>query len=264
MSIAVSIVIPAYNEEKRIEKTLNEYCTFFRELTNKKILNFEIIVVLNNCTDKTLEIVKKAKKRFKEIRFLDFEEGGKGFAIKEGFKDALKRENDLIGFVDADMATSPEAFYDIIRKSKNYDGIIASRWLKSSVIKTKQTFLRRIMSRGFNFIVRLLFFFNYRDTQCGAKIFKKKVIEKIVQDLELTEWAFDINLLYLCKKNCFKIKECPTIWDDKKDSKLDLTKVPLQMFSGVFRLRLIYSPFNKILEPAKFILKIGDKLLNKK
>ena len=264
MSIVVSIVIPAYNEEKRIEKTLNEYCTFFRELKKKKILNFEIIVVLNNCTDKTLEIVKKTKKRFKEIRFLDFEEGGKGFAIKEGFKDALKGENNLIGFVDADMATQPKAFSDLIRNSRKYDGVIASRWLKNSIIKTKQTILRRVMSRGFNFIVRISFFFKYRDTQCGAKIFKREVVEKIVNKLEITQWAFDINLLYLCKKNGFKIKEYPTIWEDKKDSKLDIAKVPVQMFSGVLRLRLIYSPFERILSPVKVILKIGDKLLNKK
>ena len=84
----VSIVIPAYNEEERIGKTLEEYCKFFRK--KKEII--EILVVLNACKDDTLKIVKRFQKKFKEIRFLDFERGGKGFAIVEGFKDALKRD----------------------------------------------------------------------------------------------------------------------------------------------------------------------------
>jgi dolichyl-phosphate beta-glucosyltransferase len=110
MAKSISIVIPAYNEEKRIRNTLEEYYLFFKEKKNNgEIKNFEMLVVLNACKDNTIEIVKEYQKKYQEIRFLDFEQGGKGFAITEGFKDALNRENDLIGFVDADMATSPIA-----------------------------------------------------------------------------------------------------------------------------------------------------------
>ena len=106
---------------------------------------------------------------------------------------------------------------------------------------------------------------NYRDTQCGAKIFSRKVIEEITPLLSLTEWAFDINLLYLCKRKKFKIKEIPTIWEDREGSKIsNVSKTSLQMFFGVVRLRLIYSSFEKLLNPIKFLLKIGDKLINKK
>jgi len=243
MKSRLSVIIPAYNEEKRIMNTLEKYCEFFR---NEKI-EFEILVVLNNCKDGTLEIVKNSQKKFKEIIFLNFEKGGKGFAIIEGFKDSLKRGNDLIGFVDADMATPPNAFYDLVTNIKNYDGIIASRWLEKSVVNIKQSFLRRFVSRGFNFFVRTFFLFSYRDTQCGAKLFKRKIIEQIGEEIKLTEWAFDINLLYLCKKNKFKIKEIPTIWNDVADSKIrSIPKVSFQMFSGILRLRLIYSPLSKM------------------
>ncbi len=252
----VSIIIPAHNEEKRIKKTLEEYIIYFKNLKKKKILDFEIIVVLNACSDNTLLITKKFKKKFKEIKILDFEIGGKGFAIIKGFKDALKRKNNLIGFVDADMATPPEAFYDLVKNINNYDGVIANRWDKRSIIKTPQTTLRKIMSRVFNFLVKWVLFLNYSDTQCGAKIFKKKALGKIIVNLSITKWAFDIDLLYNLEKKGFKIKEIPTIWEDKIESKLNLTKVPLQMFLGLIRLRLVNSPFS-------FIVRIYNKLPEK-
>lgn len=247
----LSIIIPAYNEEKRIGRILEAYCKFFRE--KKEII--EILVVLNACEDNTLNVVKEFQKKFKEIKFLDFEQGGKGFAIIEGFKEALKNDFELIGFVDADMATPPEAFYDLVKNIGNYGGIIASRWIKGAKIY-RQTFKRKVLSRGFNFIVRSLFLIPYRDTQCGAKLFKRKVIEKITSDLTITQWAFDVNLLFLCKRNSFKIKEIPTIWEDKEESKINIKKAPFQMFSGVVRLRIIYSLFKKS-------IKIYDKLPEK-
>ncbi len=259
----ICIIIPAYNEERRIENTLKEYAGFFKELKKEKILDFEILIVINNTIDKTEEIVKRYSKKYKEIKYLNFRESGKGFAITEGFKDALRRDNEVIGFVDADMSTTPEAFYDLIKNIENYDGIIASRWIKGSIIQTKQNFLRRLLSRGFNFLVRTLFLMNFRDTQCGAKLFKRKVIEKIVKEINITQWAFDVNLLYLCKKRKFRIKECKTIWEDKGDSKLNVTKVPFQMFSGVIRLRLINSVFEPVLRPLRPVVHFVHRIMNK-
>ena len=239
MNEKIGIIIPAYNEEKRISKILEDYCTFFRK--NKE--NFELIVVLNNCHDNTSGIVKKIKKKFKEIVILDFKQGGKGFAIAEGFKEALKRNCDFIGFVDADMATGAEAFYDLLKNLENQDGIIANRYHKKSVINPKQPLDRIIASRGFNVLVRLLFLFKFKDTQCGAKIFKKKVVERILPNLSITQWAFDIDLLYQTHKSNFKIKEHPTIWSDIGGSKINLQKSSLQMFLAVCRLRAINSRF---------------------
>lgn len=251
----VSIIIPAHNEEKRIGKTLKEYISYFKNLKKQKILDFELIVVLNACSDNTSKVVEKYS--CKELKVLEFKQGGKGFAITEGFKEAIKNKNiDFIGFVDADLATPPKAFYDLIKtlqKNKKIDGTIASRWLKNSVIKTPQTLLRKITSRGFNFLVRGILFLPYKDTQCGAKLFKRKAIEEIITELTITMWAFDIDLLYRIKKNKNVIAEIPTVWEDKRDSKLNLIKVPFKMFSSIIRLRLIHSKFN-------FVVKAYDKL----
>lgn len=258
MKRSISIVIPSYNEEKRIEETLKSYLRFFNDKVEKKELGeFEIIVVINNTSDDSPKIIKEISKKNKELKVLEFERGGKGFAIIEGFKDSLKRNNSLIGFVDADMATEPEDFYDLILNIGGSKGIIASRWMKGSVIKNKQTFLRRFVSRGFNFIVRSFFLMNYRDTQCGAKVFRREALEKVIKEMKLTEWSFDVNLLYLCKKKGFKIKERPTVWSEKVGTKLNLKRVPAQMFLGVLRLRTFYTPFRKLIKiydglPSKF------------
>ena len=176
---SISIVIPAHNEEKRIGPTLRSYGKFFNNLKNKNILDYEIIVVINNTQDKTLDIVKKAAKINLNIKYLDFKQGGKGFAIIEGFKKALKSKKGLIGFVDADASTSPVAYYDLIKNIHKDDAIIASRYLKGSVVNPKQTLKRIFVSRVFNLLIKTLFLMPYKDTQCGAKILTREATEKI-------------------------------------------------------------------------------------
>jgi len=247
----LSIIIPAYNEEKRIENTLSTYTKFFDKI---KDLDYEILVVINNTKDNTKEIVEKHKKKNKKIRYLDLERGGKGYAVTEGFKDALKRKNTLIGFVDADMATPPEAYHYLIKKLENSDGIIASRYIKGSIMEPKPTFQRKVSSRIFNTAIRTLLFMPYRDTQCGAKLFKRETIEKILPQITFSYYAFDVDLLYAARRNGFKIKEAPTKWADKGLSKINFLKAGPRMFFGVVRLRLLNSPL-------KGMVRIYDKFL---
>lgn len=258
----LAIIIPAHNEEKRIENTLKEYLKFFREINKKNKLEFKIIVAANGCKDNTVSIVKKIKKKTKakEIVILDFKEVGKGFAIKKGFEYALKNNFDLIGFVDADASTSPMSFYDLVKNINEFDGIIASRWIKGSIVK--YSLIRKIQSRVFNFIVRFLFFLPYQDTQCGAKLFKKRLVEKVLPLLTLTDWAFDVNLLYLSKKFNFKIKEIPTIWIEKKGGKTNF-RTPIMMFLAILRIRVIYSFLEKPLKPLRKIVHLTYNILKK-
>ncbi len=237
----IAIIIPAHNEENRISETIESYLSYFNKMPS---LEFSLIIVLNACSDNTKKVVEKFKS--KNIILLNFKEAGKGFAVTEGFKKALKENYDLMGFVDADNSTPPEAFHDLIKNLKNNSGIITNRWHKNSRVK-KQKLLRRILSRGFNFIVRVLFLFPYQDTQCGAKLFKKSAIEKIINNIYITHWAFDINLLYELRKKKLKTISIPTIWEDRGDSKLDVKRTPILMFTGAVRLRLLNSPFRELI-----------------
>ena len=227
----ISIIIPAYNEEKRIENTLKEYYKFFK---NK--IDFEILVVINGTNDRTEAIVKRYVEKYKEIRYLNFSQKGKGFAINEGFKDALKRESDLIGFVDADMSTKPDAYYDLVKNIKENDGIIASRTIKGA--QMEKSWKRTIISFTFNLIVKMLFFLSYYDTQCGAKLFKRKTIKEVISELTQTGWIFDVDLLYQLKKKKFKIKEHPTVWCDVQGGSIKLFATSFEMLCDLLRMRI--------------------------
>lgn len=241
----LSIVIPAHNEEERIVKSLEDYGKFFSKKYKK---DFEFVIVLNACTDNTLGTIKRYQKKFSQIRYLNLKPGGKGFAIVEGFKVA---KGDLIGFTDADDSTSAKEFDKLIQEIDHYDVVIGSRYLKESVVEPRQPFTRRVASRVFNFLVRSMFFMSFRDTQCGAKVVRKVALKNILSDLGLTNWAFDIDLLYKLKKKGFKIKEVAIIWKDDEESKLKVGKTSVEMLFSIAQLRLLNSPFSRALRLVK-------------
>lgn len=252
MEKTLSIIIPAYNEEDRINQTLEEYLRFLKEKKRKKeIDDFFLIISLNGCVDDTKKIVQEHS--CEELVVLDSKKAGKGFAIIRGFKEALKRGSEFIGFVDADMATAPDSFYDLFLKIQDYHGVIASRYVKDAIVNPKQSVQRIIASRIFNLWIKSLFIMPYKDTQCGAKLFRKEAIDKIIDELTITKWAFDVDLLYRLKKNGFRIKEIPTVWSDKEYSKINFLKSGPLMALSILRLRLLNSPF-------KVLVKIHDKI----
>lgn len=237
----ISIIIPAYNEEKRIKRTLQAYTTYFNRLKDELLLDYEIVVVLNGCTDDTIGVVQEMQKVSFECLYVDLKEAGKGLAIKEGFLDALKRKNDLIGFVDADMATLPQAFYDLVQHIDNADGIIASRYMEGAKIYPPRPWLKRWGSRLiYEPLVRLLLGINYKDFQCGAKLFKRDVVQRIAPLMTMKQWAFDAEILYLCKKFGFNIKEYPTEWHDQAGSKLNYAS-GMRMLGSIIKLRWRHS-----------------------
>jgi len=241
------LLIPAYNEEARIEPMLREFADFFGcNYTG----HFQLVVILNGCKDNTLAVVQRVAREFPSINWLDFPAAiGKGGALIEGLKLAGKA--DLIGYVDADGATPPHAYLDLVKKIGAADCIIGSRWLPGAVIHQSQTGNRRFASRAFHLIVQTLFWMNIRDTQCGAKVMKRAVAEKIHPALRIADMAFDINLLVSIKRAGFKILEVPTEWTDKAGSKVALGRSSLTMFLSVVRVRLIYSPFYNLLRPLR-------------
>jgi glycosyltransferase involved in cell wall biosynthesis len=242
------ILIPAYNEERRIEPVLRGYARYFQQNYHGKC---QIVVVLNGCRDNTLGVVQRVAKEFFSISHLDFPDAiGKGGALIEGLK--LAPLADLIGYVDADGATPPAAFFDLVKRvGAGTDCVIGSRWLPGAVIHQSQTGNRQFASRVFHLIVQTLFWLNIRDTQCGAKVMKREVVEKIHRTLLIADMAFDINLLVSTKRTGFKILEVPTEWTDQAGSKVALGRSSLTMFLSVVRIRLIYSPFYQLLRPLR-------------
>jgi glycosyltransferase involved in cell wall biosynthesis len=234
------LLIPAYNEERRIGPVLRRYAEFFPNHYDGK---FQLVVVLNGCKDNTLGVVQAVAAEFPAVSWVVHADPiGKGGALIEGLK--LAPLADLIGYVDADGATEPPAFLDLVRHAKEADCVIGSRWLPGAVLHQMQSGQRRFASRSFHAIVRVLFpSMNIRDTQCGAKVMRREVVERIHSSLCIADMAFDINLLYLIKRNGFTLLEVPTVWTDKTGSKVTLFRSSLTMLLSVMRVRSIYSPF---------------------
>ena len=198
MSKKISIIIPAYNEEKRIKNTLNSLYNIFRN-------DVKILVVSNGSSDKTIDILKEEKKKNSNLEFLDFPKKlGKGGAILEGLKVV---GTEYIGFIDADDAFDLNYIKKVLNEFNEYDCIIASKWKERNFFQVDEPFLRKILSRSWNVLVRIFLGLNYRDTQAGAKFFKKEVIGKIGFNFISKGFAFDIELLKKFKKNNFIIKE---------------------------------------------------------
>jgi len=239
------LLIPAYNEERRIEPVLRDYATYFqREYSGP----FELLVLLNGCRDNTAGVVQRVAREFPAVKGIEYRDPiGKGGALIEGLRLAPKA--DLIGYVDADGATPSHALHDLVRHidSDRADSVIGSRWLKESILHQAQPGQRRFASRVFHLIVQCLFWMNIRDTQCGAKVFRRQAIEDIHNQLCIADMAFDINLLYALKRAGFVVREVPTEWTDKAGSKVTIGFTSLTMLLSVIRVRILYSPLAPLL-----------------
>ena len=222
---------------------LEAYLPFF---TSRYHQDVEFLVVVNGSTDKTDEVVAGYAVRFPCVRVM-VEPGriGKGGAVMLGFRQA---QGDFIGFVDADGATPPEAFQALMDNIGGAGGIIASRWAKGSQVSPRQPLDRRVASRIFNMMTRTLFGLRLTDTQCGAKLMRREAIHAILPHLGITQWAFDVDLLFQLRRGGFKIKEIPTTWHDVEGSKVQVGSASQEMMLALVRLRLIYSPFRWVVD----------------
>jgi dolichyl-phosphate beta-glucosyltransferase len=226
------IIIPAYNEALRIEKTVRDYDAFFLGQSSFQV---EFLIVLNGCTDATDSVVLGLAELLRpRLSFIRVAKQGKGNAVKVGFDYALSRGFDLIGFVDADMATRPFYFFDLVRQMEGKDGVIASRYMPHSQIYPPRPLIKRWGSRFiYEGLIKSVLKMDYYDFQCGAKIFNRTFVAAVVDHITIDDWAFDIELLYLAKKLGFTILEHPTVWYDQTGSKMTL-RAGFRMLVAIF------------------------------
>ena len=234
-----SIIIPAHNEEHRIHAMLGSYVEHFPDA--------EILVVLNGCTDDTKRIVEEMQAEAENLSIVDIEEAvGKGGAVRVGL---MLARAPIAGYVDADGATPPAELRRIFEELGEFDGVIASRWAKDSVVEVAQPWARRVTSRTFNLLVRLMFGLPFSDTQCGAKAFRTDVIRDVLPIVETSNFAFDVDFLLALKQKGARVREIPTVWKDIEGSRLSIGSSSAKMFAAMLRLRIRHS-FFRIVVPA--------------
>jgi len=234
----LSIVIPAYNEEARLGAMMDAYTAYFFARYPDDV---EFLVVVNGSRDNTEHVAGAYTDQTNRVRIIVEPKAiGKGGAIMKGAEAA---KGDLIGFVDADGATPPEAFDDLVKHLGSSGAIIASRWIPGAVVDPPQSWKRRVASRWFNALVRWFFKVRISDTQCGAKIIQGEAMRTILPRLGLTQWAFDVDLLFQLRRAGYRIIEHPTVWRDVSGSQLRIVRASWEMFLAICRLRLLHSPF---------------------
>jgi len=230
-----SIIIPAYNEETRIESTVRDYADFYQNLSTA--CQTEIIIIINGSSDRTGDIARQLEDEIENVRSWETpEKMGKGGAVLKGFELAT---GEITAFSDADNATSPVELKKLLDTVESgMDCAIGSRWLHGSVQEIPQPFGRRVASRVFNLIVRLLFQLQFYDTQCGAKAFRTDIIKGMQENLHSTGWAFDVELLWRLLQQNRTIQEVPIVWRDNSQSRLRMHVDAPSMLFELIRLRL--------------------------
>ncbi len=233
----ISIVIPAYNEEKRLSISLNKILEFI----NANRDNYEIIVVDDGSNDRTASLPAEIDIFIKVIKME--KNSGKGASVRRGM---LAAQGDYILFTDADLSTPIYELNKLLPQLKNgYDIAIGSRALDYSKIKVHQPFYREFMGRTFNKIVQYLVIKGIKDTQCGFKLFKKDAAKTIFQLALIDGFGFDVELLFLANKMGYKIKEVPVDWFNNDQSKVNPIKDSLQMLLEISRIKKLHKDLKK-------------------
>ena len=239
----LSVIIPAYNEEKRLPKTLSEIDKYLSQQDYQS----EIIVVDGGSKDRTADMVREKMNEIKNLILIEVKNClGKGQAVREGM---LQAKGDYRIFTDADNSTNLDQVEKMWSEFRaGYDIVIGSRDIKGAVLDPPQPFLRKVIfGGGFRFLRKLIIgLWGIDDTQCGFKGFKAEVAKNIFSKLNTLGFAFDVEVLILAKKMGYKFKEVPIKWVNDPESKVKLKHV-IKMLLEIIKIRLnslkgLYAP----------------------
>lgn len=229
----ISIVIPAYNEEKRLPHFLRQIISFCENSQR----NYEIIVIDDGSRDDTFQVAQSFAVEYHPLQVIKNKKNrGKGYSVKRGL---LRSRGDLCLFLDADGSVAPDEIERNIHyiEKEGFDIFVGSRVLKGKDQVLEVKWYRTLIGTVFNFLLQSLLFKNIRDTQCGFKIFRREIIIPLFSRVYLEGFGFDIEVLYLAHKMGYRVKEGPVSWHHVGDSKINLVTDSVRMFWNIIQVR---------------------------
>ncbi len=234
-AVDISVVVPAYNEERRLPPTLIDIIDFF----DRKGWRYEVIVVDDGSTDNTAEVVRKFERVRSEVRLIQLPKNhGKGHAVRLG---VLNSHGKRVLFADADGATPIQ---EVERLGAALDAgspiAIGSRAKASNDTKVATAIHRKVLGRVFNRCVNAILLPSIADTQCGFKMFTRKAALFLFRKQTSDRFSFDVELLFLAHKVGLPIAEVPINWTNVPGSKVNLVLDAMLMFRDVFRFRVLH------------------------
>jgi dolichyl-phosphate beta-glucosyltransferase len=228
----ISIIVPAYNEHRRISKTLETINDYFLRTP----LTRQIIVVDDGSDDGTLEVVENLKKDISDLRLIAYYPNrGKGHAIKKGIEES---RGEYLLFTDADNSTPIEEFAKFYPLLRDNHVVIGSRYLSGSTIVVKQPRYRVIIGRWGNKLIQFFLLDGVEDTQCGFKAFQHDAAKQIFSRMRVNRFGFDIEILSIARLLNFTVKEMPVSWYNSPESRIRPIKDALRTFGELIYIKL--------------------------
>ena len=230
MSSTVDVVVPVYNEEQALSRNVVILADFMRaNLSNP----WQIIIADNASTDETAAVADMLCERYPGVNYLHIPQKGRGRALKAAWMDSTA---DIVSYMDVDLSTDLSHLPQLLASlEQGYEVAIGSRLSRGS--RVTRSLKREIVSRGYNMLVRSMFFTPFQDAQCGFKALTRRAAEAIVPHVKNDNWFFDTELLIIAAKRGYKISQVPVKWDDDPTSTVNIARTAAEDVKGLLRLR---------------------------
>lgn len=244
--VTVDIVIPVFNEEAALPKSVATLCTY---LDTYFPYHWRVIIANNASTDNTLLVARELAAANPHVSVLHLDRKGRGRALRTAW---LASEADVVSYMDVDLSTNLQSFLPLIAPlaTGHSDVAIGSRLLKGAVV-TRQ-WKREIISRCYNFLIKLLFRNRFSDAQCGFKAVKRSVARQLLPEIENNEWFFDTELLLLAEAAGLRVYEVPVDWIEDLDSRVRIVSTATEDIRGLLRVRA------RLLRQRRALVTSGD------
>jgi glycosyltransferase involved in cell wall biosynthesis len=229
----VDVFIPVYNEERTLPQTMPELQAF---LDGPEFpYDWKIVITDNASTDETPAVSRKLAEEYSgKIEYVRIERKGRGYALKQVWPAS---DADIVSYMDVDLSTGIEAFPDLIKSiaEDGYDVAIGSRLMRES--KVTRSLKRRVLTFGYNTMIKGMFWTRFSDAQCGFKAVSQKVARKVVPMIQNDNWFWDTELLILAEKMGYKIKDIPVRWVEDTDTTVKVGGTIMEDVKGLVRMR---------------------------
>ncbi len=230
MTATVDIVIPVYNEEQALPRSIVILVDFLKaNLRNP----WQIVIADNASTDKTQSVSEMLCERYSGVNYLHIPQKGRGRALRAACLDSAA---DIVSYMDVDLSTDLSHFPPLVESlQQGYHIAIGSRLSRGS--RVTRSLKREVVSRSYNLLIKSMFFTPFRDAQCGFKAMTRQAARAIIPHVKNDNWFFDTELLIIAAKRGYRIKEIPVKWDDDPNTTVNIARTAAEDLAGLLRLR---------------------------
>lgn len=231
-NLNLSVVIPVFNEEKRLPANLDKIIDFLK----KRKIDSEIILVDDGSFDRTWIVLESYRKKHGNIRLLKHSKNlGKGAAVKTGMREAGGK---LVLMTDCDLSTPIEELNLLMQQIGKFDIVIGSRRLKEKKLGRMPARYRTFLGDIYYEMLRLILLPGVKDTNCGFKLFSKKVIKPVFERQLINHWGYDAEVLFIAQKLGFSIKEVPVKWTHFSGSKVKIVDAVVRTLGELVKIKI--------------------------